>query len=121
MKRLAALMLACASPVPVALVVLAPVVAVAPGCSTPAKAYSTANETFIAVVQQLLALKAGGKISQDKWEREILPQINRGNELMRAWRKAVDANATGQPDYKALLKAVIDALIAYELQHGGNQ
>lgn len=105
---------------PVASVVaVASTACVLSGCSTPAKAYSTSNETFIAVVGSILDLRAAGKIKEDVYQRDILPQINRGDAILTAWRAHNDNPASPKPNID-LLKEITRALLKFEADHRSN-
>lgn len=115
---LAAAVVGCLRPVAPMLVAAPVAVAVVamPGCSTPAKAYSTANETYIAAVRAILDLRAAGKIPEAKYQADILPQINRGDAILTAWRASLSNPGSPAPNID-LLREITRALLRYELEH----
>jgi len=64
------------------------------GCaaSTPIETYNTLNESFIFAVETSQDLRQLGIVSEEEYQDEYLPLINRGNELLRDMFAALSAD-----------------------------
>lgn len=88
------------------------------GCAaTPRGAYVTAQDSYNEVASVFVDARESGLISEETYQAEILPLINRGDQVLDVIDLATRAGQTPLPSDVAALRQIADKLIDARLKY----